>query len=285
MTKALITVQNVSKVYRSKNVLGQKQETVALNNFSLQLFKGETLGLVGESGSGKSTLGKLILGFEKATSGNITFAHANVQKQVIFQDPYAALNPKMSALNIVREAIWQEDKQTAIQKAKLMLEKVGIVGDDVYKLPRQFSGGQRQRIGIARAIVSNPDFIVCDEPTSALDVSIQTQILSLLNTLKKELDLSYLFISHDLSVVKHISDRIAVMYQGQLVELAPSQQLFNNPQHDYTKKLLAAELPLDPKAARLRLETATRSQTITLANTFEWQEVAPNHFVRVEANR
>lgn len=280
MSNALMKVNHVSKVYQSKDFKGVKNQTVALNDVSLTLYEGETLGLVGESGSGKSTLGKVILGFEKLTSGRIEKTRETIKKQIIFQDPYSSLNPKMSALESVLEPLKDEkDQHAAREKAIKVLEIVGIKGDDVHKIPRHFSGGQRQRIGIARAVVSNPDFIVCDEPTSALDVSIQAQIIDLLKNLQEEYNLSYLFISHDLSVVKHISDRIAVMYKGNVVELATTQQLFDNPQHPYTKKLLGAALSLDPLKAREQLQSAPLMETFDMA-TGELVEVEPGHFVR-----
>ncbi|MBS4761957.1 ABC transporter ATP-binding protein [Carnobacteriaceae bacterium zg-ZUI252] len=284
MTKPLMTLENVTKVYKSKDFQGKVHEQYAVNGVSLTIYQGETLGLVGESGSGKSTLGKLLLNFEMLTSGKIE-RHLKDDKsmQIIFQDPYASLNPKQSALESVKEALWFEtDKVSVETKAREVLELVGITGEDVHKLPKHFSGGQRQRIGIARAVISNPDFIVCDEPTSALDVSIQAQIVQLLADLKDKLGLSYLFVTHDLSLVSHISDRIAVMYQGHLVELATTKQLFDNPQHEYTKKLLSAHLSVDPNFAKQQLiDFATTPQpVITLSQQFEWVEVEPNHFVR-----
>lgn len=289
MKEALITVNNARKVFTSKDYRGVKHHTVALNDVSLMIYAGETLALVGESGSGKTTLGRAILGFETIDSGHITYNfncrdHQLCQDmQIIFQDPYAALSPKMSALELVQEALWFESDQAAAKKQALeILEIVGISGDSVHKLPKQFSGGQRQRIGIARAVVSHPKFIVCDEPTSALDVSIQAQILDLLARLQQQLQLSYLFISHDLSVVRHISDRIAVMYHGHIVELADKEQLFNNPQHQYTKRLLAAAPVLDVTRAKEQLRDRQDDviEEIVLSETFEWVEVEQGHFVR-----
>lgn len=283
MSKELIKLSNINKIYESKDFKGFKQKTVALNDVNLVIKEGETLSLVGESGSGKSTLGKVVLGFETATSGDI---HYNIDKksmQIIFQDPYSALNPKMSALEIVMEAkFFEKDKDVLKKQATDLLEKVGIKGEDIHKKPRHFSGGQRQRIGIARAVMSNPTFIVCDEPTSALDVSIQSQILKLLQELQKDFNLSYLFISHDLSVVKHISDRIAVMYRGNLVELAKTEDLFANPQHLYTKKLLNAIFEMNPAKARETLTQEVVEDEIKLSETYEWIEVSAGHFVRVD---
>jgi ABC-type oligopeptide transport system ATPase subunit len=188
----------------------------------------------------------------------------------------------MTALELVMEPLYHETKDAARAKAKEILAIVGIIGDDVHKLPRSFSGGQRQRIGIARAVVNRPAFVLCDEPTSALDVSIQAQIIQLLLRLQKEFSLSYLFISHDLSVIRHISDRTAVMYQGKLVELAPTDRLFENPLHPYTKKLLAAAPIADPVLARGAMEQTEIQSTITLTPLYEWVEVEPDHFVRRE---
>lgn len=280
----LLTLDNVTKIYETKDYQGKKYKQLAVNNVSLTIYKGETLGLVGESGSGKSTLGRLILGLETLTSGTITHNMSGSQDmQVIFQDPYASLNPNMSALDLVKETLWfDKDTKSVNETAIEILNLVGISGDDVYKLPKNFSGGQRQRIGIARAIVGNPEFVVCDEPTSALDVSIQAQIVQLLSKLKERLGLSYLFITHDLSLVSNISDRIAVLYQGQLVELATTKQLFDNPQHDYTKKLLSANLSLAPEQAKVQLLkfATTPQQTIKLSENFDWIEVEQGHFVR-----
>lgn len=248
-----IRIENLSKHYHKTNFFGQKtDEVVACNNVSLSILQGETLGLVGESGSGKTTLGKMILGFEEPTAGEIyikdqparEFSQSIAAKnelQIIFQDPYSALNPSMSAHQLVAEPLLiDSSKRVAYEVAEAVLEQVGITGTDIHKKPSQFSGGQRQRIGIARAIATNPSFVMCDEPVSALDVSIQAQILNLLMDLQDEYDLTYLFISHDLSIVRSISTRIAVMYLGTIVEIAETEELFRNPIHPYTKKLLAA---------------------------------------------
>lgn len=293
MTKELIRVEHATKVFRSKNWRGAVTEVRAVDDVSLTIYKGETLGLVGESGSGKTTLGRSVLNLESLTEGTVFFEGKDLSKlsatekkamyqkmQIIFQDPYSALNPRMTALELVMEPLLAEDTKTARQKAEEILAIVGISGEALNKLPRDFSGGQRQRIGIARAVVNQPEFILCDEPTSALDVSIQAQIIQLLLKLQREFALSYLFISHDLSVIRHISDRIAVMYQGKLVELAPTQQLFVNPQHAYTKKLLAAAPIADPKLARAAMMKKEIQQQIEWSDTFEWLEVGPDHFVR-----
>lgn len=291
----LIRVEHASKVFTSKNWQGNVTEVQAVDDVSLTIQKGETLGLVGESGSGKTTFGRSILNLESLTSGRVFYEGQELselpknqqqaiyqQMQIIFQDPYSALNPRLTALELVMEPLMNESKAEARKKAEEILAVVGITGEAIHKIPRHFSGGQRQRIGIARAVVNRPSFILCDEPTSALDVSIQAQIIQLLLSLQKEFGLSYLFISHDLSVIRHISDRIAVMYQGKLVELAPTDELFENPQHSYTKKLLAAAPIADPKKAREAMTKSVIQESIHLASEAEWREIAPNHFVRLD---
>lgn len=291
----LIRVEHASKVFTSKNWQGNVTEVQAVDDVSLTIQKGETLGLVGESGSGKTTFGRSILNLESLTAGRIFYEGQELselpknqqqaiyqQMQIIFQDPYSALNPRLTALELVMEPLMNESKAEARKKAEEILAVVGITGEAIHKIPRHFSGGQRQRIGIARAVVNRPSFILCDEPTSALDVSIQAQIIQLLLSLQKEFALSYLFISHDLSVIRHISDRIAVMYQGKLVELAPTDELFENPQHSYTKKLLAAAPIADPKKAREAMTKSVIQESIHLASEAEWREIAPNHFVRLD---
>lgn len=288
--EALITIRDVQKIYRKKNILGQENQHIAVDGVNLTLYKGETLGLVGESGSGKTTLSKLILGLEKPSQGQVEYVGltskelANQALQIIYQDPFSALNPHLSALELVKEPLYRLPKDEAQQLATGILERVGITGDALHKRPKSFSGGQRQRIGIARAIVSRPQFVVCDEPTSALDVSIQSQILQLLAELQEEFHLSYLFISHDLTVVKHFSKRIAVLYKGTLVELAPTEELFANPQHPYTQYLLAASLSLSPSQARKQLqELSSQVPDFDLSETADWVEISPNHFVRTPA--
>lgn len=295
--KELIRVEEAIKTFRSKNWRGVVTEVRAVENVSLTIHRGETLGLVGESGSGKTTLGRSILNLETLSAGKVFFEGQELaslppeeqkkryqQMQVIFQDPYSALNPRMTALELVMEPLLKETKDAARAKAKEILAIVGIKGEDIHKFPRNFSGGQRQRIGIARAVVNRPAFVLCDEPTSALDVSIQAQIIQLLLKLQKEFSLSYLFISHDLSVIRHISDRTAVMYQGKLVELAPTKRLFESPQHPYTKKLLAAAPIADPILARAAMDQKDIQETITLSPLFEWIEVEKEHYVRREKN-
>ena len=206
---------------------------------------------------------------------------ANQALQIIYQDPYSSLNPYLSALELVKEPLYKWPKEEAEKKALAILERVDFTGDAVHKRPKSFSGGQRQRIGIARAVVSRPQFVVCDEPTSALDVSIQAQILQLLADLQEEFDLSYLFISHDLPVVRHFAQRIAVLYKGALVELAPADQLFANPRHPYTQYLLSANLSLSPSLARQQLrQISSQVQDFELSADDEWVELDKDHFVR-----
>ncbi|RRR50434.1 ABC transporter ATP-binding protein [Streptococcus suis] len=284
--EVLVQVLDVSKTYSKKNWFGQEQRVDALNGVNVSIYKGETLGLVGESGSGKSTLSKIVLGLEKASQGRVDFPGLTSEElnnqalQVIYQDPYSSLNPYLSALELVKEPLYSLPKKEAEEKALAMLERVGILGDDVHKRPKSFSGGQRQRIGITRAVVSHPQFIVCDEPTSALDVSIQATILDLLNQLQEDLGLTYLFISHDLNLVHQFADRIAVMYKGSLVEIGPAQDIFQNPQHPYTRYLLQSNLSLDPQEARAQLQNLSQ---IGLVKDFVtdgvWTQVDKEHFV------
>ncbi len=241
----------------------------ALNNINLNILKGETLGLVGESGCGKSTLGRCILGLTDITSGKITYNLMELNKktfkkhkelrrkmQIIFQNPYSSLNPRMTIGEILKEPICIHNilpKNKIQERVFELLSLTGLNPAAVNKYPHEFSGGQRQRIAIARALSLNPEFIVADEPVSALDVSIQAQIINLLEDLKTDFGLTYLFISHDLNVVKHISDRVAVMYLGEIVELSSCGELFLNPLHPYTKALLSAVPSLDSEEKTLKL--------------------------------
>ena len=254
----LLQVQDLRKYYPVRRGILSKvvAHVKAVDGVSFSIPRGETLGLVGESGCGKTTAGRTILRLLEPTGGEVFFNGAPVfqmkgenlrlirkQMQVIFQDPFGSLNPRMTVGGIVMEGMIAHrlySKADRIEKTQALLQRVGLDREHFYRYPHEFSGGQRQRIGIARALAVEPYFIVCDEPVSALDVSIQAQIINLLSDLKQEFGLSYLFIAHDLAVVQHISDRIAVMYLGKIVEQASSEELFRNPLHPYTQALLAA---------------------------------------------
>jgi oligopeptide/dipeptide ABC transporter ATP-binding protein len=266
----LLEVKNLRKYFPvRRGILSRVVAQVkAVDGVSFDIRPGETLGLVGESGCGKTTAGRSILRLIEPTGGEVYFDGASVlqlqdealrrirkQMQIIFQDPYGSLNPRMTVGGIVMEGMIAHQMYSPgerIERTQHLLERVGLDREHFYRYPHEFSGGQRQRIGIARALAVEPRFIVCDEPVSALDVSIQAQIINLLSDLKAELDLSYLFIAHDLSVVQHISDRVAVMYLGRVVELATSEELFRNPLHPYTQALLASIPSLEPGEKKKR---------------------------------
>jgi ABC-type oligopeptide transport system ATPase subunit len=257
MSDIVYEIKNLKKYYEINLGLFKKPKIIkAVNGISFDVKRGEILSIVGESGCGKSTTAKLLLKIEEPTAGTILFEGNDITKlqhhelseyrkkvQIIFQDPYSSLNPRWKVGTIIGEPLKLNTKMSdkeIKQRVLYLMEKVGMEPDWYERYPHQFSGGQRQRIGIARALALNPEIIVCDEPVSALDVSIQAQVLNLLLDLQEEFNLTYIFISHDLSVVEHISDRIVVMYFGDIVELKSVDELFSNPQAAYTKKLLSA---------------------------------------------
>ena len=288
--KKLVEVKHLKQYFGSK-----KNVVKAIDDISFEIFEGETFGLVGESGSGKSTTGRALLRLYKPTDGEILFEGkdiANLKKgkellefrkeaQMIFQDPYASLDGRMKVRDIIAEGIdihgiakTAEERDAMVDE---LLETVGLNKEHANRYPHEFSGGQRQRIGIARALAVNPKFIVCDEAISALDVSIQAQIVNLLKRLQKEIGLTYLFIAHDLSMVKYISDRIAVMYRGRIVEMGSADCVYNNPQHPYTKSLLSA-IPLpDPREEKNRKRLVYKGEEFSEKASL--QEVEPGHFV------
>ncbi|MBU5436403.1 ATP-binding cassette domain-containing protein [Tissierella sp. MSJ-40] len=266
--EVLIEVKNLKKYFK----VGRKQVLKAVDNVSFNIYKGETLGLVGESGCGKTTCGKTIMGLYDATDGEVIYEGENIHSfntqekreftkkaQIIFQDPYSSLNPRMTVGDIIGEGIdihhiykGANRKKERQEKIFELLDTVGLNKEHTSRFPHEFSGGQRQRIGIARALAINPNFIVCDEPISALDVSIQAQVVNLLIELQRERGLTYLFIAHDLSMIKHISDRVGVMYLGGLVEFTTSDELYRNPLHPYTQALLSAIPVPDPEEERVK---------------------------------
>lgn len=312
--KPLIEVENVSKHFS----IGKNKTLHAVDEISFTIYKGETLGLVGESGCGKSTVGRTLIQLYTPTSGRVIFAgeelgdrkgkadkkfiHKNMQ--MIYQDPYSSLNPRMTVLEIISEGLLiHHPNMSGVERRTRVLELLELVGlnqNHANRYPHEFSGGQRQRVGIARALAVDPQFIVADEPIAALDVSIQAQIVNLLKNLQEEKGLTYLFIAHDLSMVKHISDRIAVMYLGHIMELTESEELYDNPLHPYTQALLSA-IPLpDPKLERQRERIilkgdvpnpvnppsgcrfrtrCPKAMDICSIKTPNWVEAKPNHFV------
>ena len=276
MNNNLISVKDVSVEFDyQENVFSKKQKIQAVKNVNLNIKKGSFMGLVGESGSGKTTLGRAILAANHISSGQVIFHDeqndydlANISKkdlkdyrkkaQLIFQDPYAALSPRMTVRDILAEPLEvmkiTKTREETDERVRVIASKCRLNLEHLRRYPHAFSGGQRQRISIARALVSNPQFIVADESVAALDVSIQADILNLLKALQKELNLTYLFISHDLSVVAHICDEVAVMYLGRIVEYAPTRELFSNPKHPYTKALLSSIPSIDPEKQNKAIE-------------------------------
>ncbi|SCY78737.1 ABC transporter ATP-binding protein [Alkaliphilus peptidifermentans] len=270
MRETLVELKNVRKQFlASKKFMEEKKYVKAINGVSFEIYKGETLAIVGESGCGKSTTGRAINKLIDIDEGEVWFDHENItnysshmmkpvrsKMQMVFQDPYGSLNPRMKIRDIVSEPLLVHtnlSKKERYQKAKELLEIVGLNEGHLRRYAHEFSGGQRQRIGIARALTVNPKLIIADEPVSALDVSIQAQVINLFKELQREFHLTYLFISHDLSVVEHISDRIGVMYLGHLVEITAKEQLYKNPLHPYTQALLSAIPIADPAKKKKRI--------------------------------
>ena len=288
--KKLVEVKHLKQYFGTK-----KNVVKAIDDISFDIYEGETFGLVGESGSGKSTTGRALLRLYQPTDGEILFEGKDIatltkgkellefrkEAQMIFQDPYASLDSRMKVRDIIAEGIdihhLASTKEERNQMVDELLETVGLNREHANRYPHEFSGGQRQRIGIARALALNPKFIVCDEAISALDVSIQAQIVNLLKKLQKEKGLTYIFIAHDLSMVKYISDRIAVMYRGRIVEMGSAECVYTNPQHAYTKSLLSA-IPLpDPREEKNRKRIVYKGEDFDENATL--QEVEPGHYV------
>ncbi|KGX87724.1 ABC transporter ATP-binding protein [Pontibacillus litoralis] len=294
MAEKLLEVKNLTKQFS----VGRNKVITAVNGLTFDIYKGETFGLVGESGCGKSTTGRTIIRLYEATSGQVLFDNEDVhgkkskkdllkfnrKMQMIFQDPSSSLNPRMTVMDIIAEGLdvhkLVSNEAERRGRVEELLQTVGLNKEHATRFPHEFSGGQRQRIGIARALAVQPELIIADEPISALDVSIQAQVVNLLKKLQKEQGLTYLFIAHDLSMVKYISDRIGVMYFGNMVELADSEELYKNPIHPYTKSLLSA-IPLpDPNYERARQRTAYDPSIHDTSEEPEFREVKPGHWVR-----
>ncbi len=310
--KVILSVKGLKKHFR----LGSGQVVKAVDGVTFDVYRGETFGLVGESGCGKSTIGRTLIRLYNATEGSVTFngediyqlkgkklKEFNQKMQMIFQDPYASLNPRMTVMNIVAEGLDIHGLVRREERRKRVIDLLKVVGlnsEHANRFPHEFSGGQRQRIGIARALAVNPEFIIADEPISALDVSIQAQVVNLMRKLQKEHGLTYLFIAHDLSMVKYISDRVGVMYLGNMVELANSEELYDHPLHPYTEALLSAVPIPDPdvskKRERIILEgdvpspinppdgcrfrtRCPKAMDMCAKAVPKWKEASPNHWV------
>jgi oligopeptide transport system ATP-binding protein len=295
MAEKLLEIKNLKQYFN----VGKKNEVRAVDDITFDIYKGETLGLVGESGCGKSTTGRTIIRLYDATGGEVIYdgidVHTKKSKkelkafnrkmQMIFQDPYASLNPRMKVLDIIAEGLdihgLVKNQKERTERVHELLETVGLNREHANRYPHEFSGGQRQRLGIARALAVEPEFIIADEPISALDVSIQAQVVNLLKELQEEKGLTYLFIAHDLSMVKYISDRIGVMYFGKLVEIGPAETLYTEPLHPYTQSLLSA-IPLpDPDYERNRVRKSYDPKVHEYGEDEEviMREVTPGHFV------
>ncbi len=292
--KVLVQVKDLVQTFNA----GKKNEVKAIQDVTFDIYEGETLGLVGESGSGKTTTGRAIIRLYDPTSGEVLFEGKDIAKlkngskemldfrrqtQMIFQDPYASLNPRMKVKDIIAEGLdihhlVKSEKERDDRVAEL-LEEVGLNADHSTRYPHEFSGGQRQRIGIARALAVEPKFIIADEPISALDVSIQAQVVNLMKDIQDKQGLTYLFIAHDLSMVKYISDRIAVMHYGKIVELASSDEVYNHPLHPYTESLLSAIPEPDPDTERLRVPIPYDASKVEDDRPRKMVEVYPEHFV------
>lgn len=319
MSEKLLQVEHLKQYFPAGGIGKNRKFVKAVDDVSFYVNKGETLGLVGESGCGKTTTGRSILRLHEPTAGKITFGKDVIfdsekgikadmlpfrrKMQIVFQDPYASLDPRMTVGDIVGEAIdihkLAANKQERYEMIISMLEKVGLNSEHANRYPHEFSGGQRQRVGIARALAVGPEFIVCDEPISALDVSIQAQVVNMFEELQAEMGLTYLFIAHDLSVVKHISNRIGVMYLGKMVELADSYELIGHPLHPYTKSLISAIPVADPIKARANKRIVLQGDVPSPLNPPsgcrfrtrcpyadeccaqkepEWREIEPGHY-------
>ena len=292
--EVLLEIKNLKQYFNE----GKRNEVRAIEDISFDIYKGETLGLVGESGCGKSTTGKAIIKLNDITSGEILYEGQDIQKiskrkdllkfnkkiQMIFQDPYASLNPRLKVMDIVAEGIdihkLASSKKDRKRRVYDLLETVGLSKEHANRYPHEFSGGQRQRIGIARALAVEPEFIIADEPISALDVSIQAQVVNLMLKLQKERGITFLFIAHDLSMVKYISDRIAVMHFGKIVELGSADEIYYHPLHDSTKSLLSAIPKPDPDSERTRKRVAYQEDESKNSER-KLQEIRPDHYVFV----